>query len=136
MEQVSAIFEHAYMCGDKPTDTVHSIYYDPARVKEFEKLFDLEEKGRALAAAHKVMPHRIQVIHWRILHYHTMWCEMVAKAMIEKCKGNDAESLKLWKSLVAEFSQNDVILEKYFDMSLAAVSFNRLLAANQPATDF
>lgn len=136
MEQVSAIFEHAYMCGDMPTDREHSIYYDPNRVKEFEKMFALAEKGRAMAAEHKVMPHRIQVIHWRILHYHTLWCEIVAKAMIEKCKGNDAESLKLWKSLVAEFSKNDVILEKYFDMSLAAVSFNRLLTAVQPATDF
>ena len=136
MEQVSAIFEHAYMCGDKPTDNVHSIYFDPARVKEFEKMFELAKKGRELAAAHKQMPHRIQVIHWRIMHFHTMWCEMVAKAMIEKCQGKDVESLKLWKSLVAEFSQYDIVLEKYFDMSLAAVSFNRLLAAVQPATDF
>ena len=136
MEQVSAIFEHAYMCGDKPTDKVHSIYYDPARVKEFEKMFDLAKKGRELAAAHKQMPHRIQVIHWRILHFHTMWCEMVAKAMIEKCQGRDVESLKLWKELVADFSQYDIVLEKYFDMSLAAVSFNRLLNAVQPATDF
>jgi hypothetical protein len=99
-------------------------------------MFALAKKGRELAAAHKQMPHRIQVIHRRLLHYHTMWCEMVAKAMIVKCQGQDAEALKLWKSLVADFSQYDVVLEKYFDMSLAAVSFNRLLAANQPATDF
>ena len=136
MNRVSDIFEHAYMCGDKPTDQIHSIYYDPARVAEFEKMAALAEEGRALAAQHKVMPHRIQVIHWRLLHYHTMWCEMVAKAMIQKCLGNDAEALKLWKELVADFSQYDIVLEKYFDMSLAAVSFNRLLSAVQPATDF
>ena len=135
-DKMSELFDHAYMCGDKATSKEHSIYYDPQRATNFDAVMELAEEGRALSAAHKPMPHRIQAIHWQLMKYHADWCVLVAKAMKEKCLGNDAEAQQVWKDSIAQFSAHDVFLDPWFDMSLAAVSIARVLRAVRPVADF
>lgn len=135
-DRISELFDHAYMCGDKPTDREHSIYYDPARVERFDAIKELAKEGEALSAAHKHRPTRMQTIHWRLMRYHAKWCVLVADAMTEKCLGNDEAAQKTWKASVDQFSQYDVILDPWFDMSQAAVSFNRIMRAVKPIADF
>jgi len=134
--KLSQLFDHAYMCGDKPTDPTQSIYYDPARITDFEEVHNVAAQGRALAAAHKKMPHRVQVMHWRMLDRHTEWCDLIADCMIAKCKGQDALSQEMWKKAVDTFSKYDMELDKWFDMSLAAVSYTRVMKAKKPTQDF
>jgi len=135
-DQMSELFDHAYMCGDKPTSKDHSIYYDPARAARFDQVAVLAEEGRKLSVTHNRMPHRIQAIHWKLMRFHADWCVLVAKAMKEKCLGNDQEAIALWKQSVDAFSPNDLYLDPWFDMSQAAVSFNRLMRAVRPIADF
>ena len=135
-EALSKLFDHAYMCGDLQVDPNESIYFDPSRVEVFEQVHNVTAQGRALAAAHKNMPHRMQVMHWRLLNRHTQWCDLVADCMIAKCKGQDALAQEMWKKAVDQFSKYDFELDKWFDMSLAAVSFNRVMKAKKPAADF
>lgn len=135
-EKLSQLIDHSYMCGDKQIDPTQSIYYDPERVKDFEQVHNLAAQGRALAAAHKQMPHRIQVMHWRMLDRHTEWCDLIADCMIAKCKGQDVLAQEMWKKAVDQFSKYDMELDKWFDMSLAAVSYNRIMKAKKPTADF
>lgn len=135
-QKMTDLFDHAYMCGDKSADPNEGVYYDPARVANFQAVCELAQEGRALAAAHKNMPHRVQVIHWRLMQYHARWCELIAGAMSEKCQGHHDEAKKKWKESINEFSQHDIVLDPWFDMSMAAVSFNRVMAAVKPTQDF
>lgn len=135
-ETMSRLFDHAYMCGDRPTDKAHSIYYDPSRVKNFDEVIALCEKGRAMSAAHRVMPERMQSVHWQLMNWHADWCTAVAKVMKEKCVGNDEAALAQWTEFVEEFSRYDAKLTRWFDMSLATLSFNRLLKVQQITKDF
>ena len=136
-EKMSELFDHPFMCGDKSVDLSKSIFYDPARVKNFEAVKQLAQEGRLMSATHRPMPHnRMQAIHWQLMEYHAAWCELVATAMSAKCQGQDKESQKIWKRAVNEFSKHDVLLDPWFDMSLAAVSIARMVAAMQPIRDF
>lgn len=135
-EKLSELFDHAYMCGDLQTDPAQSIYYDPSRVRDFEEVHNVTAQGRALAAAHKKMPHRMQVMHWRLLDRHTEWCDLIADCMIAKCKGQDILAQEMWKKAVDTFGKYDLELDKWFDMSLAAVSYNRIMKAKKPTADF
>ena len=136
-EKMSRLFDHAFMCGDLSVDTSKSIFYDPARVENFEAVKQLAQEGRVLSATHRPMPHnRMQAIHWQLMQYHAAWCELVATAMSAKCRGEDKEAQKIWKRSVNEFSKHDVLLDPWFDMSLAAVSIARVVAAMQPIKDF
>lgn len=135
-EALSKLIDHAYMCGDNQVDPTQSIYYDPDRVKDFEQVHTLAAEGRALAAAHKAMPHRVQVMHWRMLDRHTEWCDLIADCMIAKCKGQDELSQQMWKKAVDSFSKYDLELDKWFDMSLASVSYTRIMKAKKPTADF
>ena len=135
-EKMSELFDHAYMCGDKPTSRDHSIYYDPQRVKNFDAVVELAKVGRSLPASHKPMPHRIQAIHWQLMKFHADWCVIVANCMKEKCLGNDQAAKDLWFESIAQFGQHDIFLDPWFDMSLAAVSIRRLLFAVRPVADF
>ena len=135
-EKLSQLFDHSYMCGDKQVDPTQSIYYDPSRVEAFEQVHNIAAQGRVLAAAHKKMPHRMQMIHWRLLERHTEWCDLIADCMIAKCKGQDVLAQEMWKKSVDSFGKYDLELDKWFDMSLAAVSYNRIMKAKKPTADF
>lgn len=135
-EALSKLIDHSYMCGDQQVDPTQSIYYDPSRVKDFEQVHNLAAQGRALAAAHKKMPHRIQTMHWRMLALHTEWCDLIADCMIAKCKGQDVLAQEMWKKTVDTFGKYDMELDRWFDMSLAAVSYTRIMKAKKPTADF
>jgi hypothetical protein len=134
-EKMSELFDHAYMCGDKGVDPEYSIYYNPAHVKNLEAVKELTKEGIAMSDAHKVMPTRVQTIHWRLMRYHAMWCVLIADAMIEKCQGHDKEAIAKWKESVDHFSQYDVILDPWFDMSQASVSYRWIMRASQSTHD-
>jgi len=134
-EKMSELFDHAYMCGDKGADPNYSIYYNPAHKKNLEAVKELTKEGLAMSDAHKVMPTRVQTIHWRLMRYHAMWCVLIADAMIEKCQGHDQAAIAKWKESVDHFSQYDVILDPWFDMSQASVSYRWIMRAAKNTKD-
>ena len=70
---------------------------------------------------------KVQTVCWRLLLRHTQWCEGLAEAFIEKCKGNNEEANQLFDRFVKEFGQHDFELERYFDFGLAVKSFENIL---------
>ena len=121
--------------GPTGVDPEYSIYYNPAHVKNLEAVKELTKEGLAMSDAHKVMPTRLQTIHWRLMRYHAMWCVLIADAMIEKCQGHDKEAIAKWKESVDHFSQYDVILDPWFDMSQASVSYRWIMRASKSTHD-
>ena len=135
-EKMSALFDHTYMCGDRSANPAISIYYDPSRIKNFDEVIALTEEGKKMAAAHREMPERIQTVHWQIMRWHAMWVRGIAEAMKKKCIGHDEEAQEIWKEFAEDFSRYDTKLTRWFDMSLAVLSFNRVMKAIKPTKDF
>ena len=136
LQKISELFDHKYMCGEKPTSGTRSIYYDPSRVANFDAVIDIAKQMEVYAHEHRVQPLRIRSVHWQLLEHHARWCMIVADVMKVKCCGDDEESMARWKELIGEFGKYDFELDRYFDMSLASHSFNQILKKVKPAADF
>ena len=44
--------------------------------------------------------------------------------------------MQMWKQAVDTFGKYDLELDKWFDLSLAAIGYNRLMKAKRPTADF
>lgn len=134
--KISELFDHGYMCGEKGIDPSQSIYYDPARVANFDAVIELAKEMETIAHDHRTMPFRIQSVHWQLLAHHARWCIALAQVMKVKCCGHDEEAKEKWKETIGDFSKYDVELDSYFDMSLAAYSYRQVMSKIKPTVNF
>ena len=127
LENISAAFDHAYLCGERSADAAKGELYNPEHAKDLEKVCQYTTEIRELANAHLAMPTRPQTVCWRLLRRHAQWCEGLAEVFMEKCKGNNEEANQLFDRFVKDFGQHDFELERYFDFGLAVKSLENIL---------
>ena len=118
LKAISDTFDFAYMEGCCSKDKRISGYYDPERVPQLEKLFELAARERALAAKHLRMPNRPQTVSWRLLTRHAEMVEWFAKIMICKAKGQNYKAVELAKQYQHEFGKYEYEIERYYDHCL------------------
>lgn len=119
LDRISQTFDFAYMEGAKSADTAISEYYDPERVSQLEKVYELTAAERALVKNHLNMPYRPQTVSWRLLMRHAEYCERFAAMMIEKAKGNNHKAVELAQEFADEFGKYELEMERYYDHGLA-----------------
>lgn len=127
LENISAAFDHAYMCGERYTDATRGELYNPEHAKNLEKVKVFTAEIRELVKTHLVMPTRAQTVCWRLLLRHAEWCENLAEVFIEKCQGHDDEAVALFEQFTKDFGKYDFELERYFDFGLAVKSLENIL---------
>ena len=118
MKAISDTFDFAYMEGVRSKDKRISTYYDPERVPQLEKLFELAARERALANKHLRMPNRPRTVSWRLLIRHAEMVEWFAKIMICKAKGQNYKAIELAKQYEREFGKYEFEIERYYDHCL------------------
>ena len=118
LKAISDTFDFAYMEGVRSKDKRISTYYDPERVPQLEKLFELAARERALANKHLRMPNRPQTVSWRLLIRHAEMVEWFAKIMICKAKGQNYKAIELAKQYEREFGKYEFEIERYYDHCL------------------
>ena len=119
LQQVSDAFDFGWISGEKRTDPAKTVYYDPARVPQLEKIFQLAEKARQIVKAHPVMATRPQYVSMRLLWHHAAYIEGVAACMIAKAKGEDEQAMALARDFCHSFGQREFEIERYYDHELA-----------------
>ena len=132
---ISEAFGEKYMAGEDSADPKMGTHYNPSRVPYLEKVKELAEAARQLAATHKVMPTRPQTLAYRHLNHHAEYCELLADVFIAKCQGDTSKAVELMKKLNIEFGRHDYELERYFDFCLAVRTLE-VLAKQMPAIEF
>ncbi len=118
LKAISDTFDFAYMEGTCSKDKRISTYYDPERVPQLEKLFELAARERALAKKHLNMPTRPQTVSWRLLNRHAELVERFAEIMIAKAKGQNYKAIELAKQYEREFGRYELEIERYYDHCL------------------
>jgi transcriptional regulator of met regulon len=127
LENISASFDHAYLCGDRSADIARGELYNPEHAKDLEKVKELTAGIREVIKTHMVMPVRAQTVCWRVLLRHAEWSDLLSEVFIEKCKGNNEEALARFDVLIETFGNYDMELERYFDFGLAIQSLQNIL---------
>lgn len=119
LQKISDAFDFAYMEGTKSADKRVSCYYDPARVPQLEKIFELAALERNLVQKHLNMPYRPQTVSWRLLLRHAEYVEKWAQLMIEKARGNNYKAVELSNAFCGDFGRYEMEIQRYYDHSLA-----------------
>lgn len=119
LKEISDTFDFGCMEGVKSKDKRISDFYDPERVPQLEKLYELAAQERAMANKHLNMPCRPQTVSWRLLLRHAEFCERFADIMIAKAKGQNYKAIELAKEYQREFGKYELEIERYYDHCLA-----------------
>ena len=119
LEKISQAFDFHYMEGAKTVDPEISSYYNPQHIPSLEKVFEYIAMERNLAQKHLNMPYRPQTVSWRLLLRHAEYCDLFAKMMIEKAKGNNFHAIELANEFKKEFGKYETEIERYYDHGLA-----------------
>lgn len=120
LKAISDAFDFAYMEGTRSKDPKISSFYDPERVPQLERVYELAAQERAIAAKHMNMPARPQTVSWRLLIHHARFCEGMASVMIAKAKGENYKAVELAKTAAHDMGKHELEIERYYDHCLAA----------------
>ena len=119
LKAISDAFDFAYMEGERSTNKNISDFYDPERVPQLEKLYELAARERAMANKHLNMPSRPQTVSWRLLLRHAEYCEHFAGILLAKAKGHNYKAVALAKEFFDSFGKYELEIERYYDHALA-----------------
>ena len=119
LQKISDTFDYRYMEGECSKDPRISDFYDPERVPQLQKLFELAALERNLANKNLCQEYRPQTVSWRLLLRHAEYVEKWAQIMIEKALGNNFRAQELAKAFCDDFGKYELEMERYYDHSLA-----------------
>ena len=119
LQKISDAFDFAYMEGECSADSAVSDFYDPERVPQLKKLFELAALEKNMVSKHLDMEYRPQTVSWRLLLRHAEYVEKWAQIMIEKAEGNNFVAVELATKFCADFGKYEIERERYYDHSLA-----------------
>ncbi len=119
LEKISDAFDFSYMEGECSKDKEISLYYDPNRTEKLAEIPKICKELRALAEEHLIMPTRPETISWRLLTYHSEYCELWCEILMKKAVGEDVEARNLAREFCDKFGVHEVEIERYYDHSLA-----------------
>ena len=127
LDRITEAFCHKYMTGELSVDPEKGAFFNPDRVKPLSQVKAIAEEMREIAKDHMMMPTRPQTVAWRIILWHTEYCEGLAEVMMEKCIGHNMEALDLLNKFKDEFGKYDFELERYFDFGMFMHSFTNVI---------
>ena len=135
LQGISDAFGEKYMAGEDSADPARGTHYNPARVKELARVDELAAVARELAAKHRVMPHRVQSLAYRLLERHAEYCQKLAPVFIAKCQGYDKLAVEKMLEFDADFGRHDFELERWLDFGLAARTLE-IVAKEMPLIEY
>ena len=131
LQGISNAFDFAFMEGTCSKNPQLSDFYDPERVPQLEKVFELAARERSLAKKHLNMPTRPQTVSWRLLLRHAAYCEYVVKILIAKAKGHNYKAIELFNEMAENFGAYELEMETYYDHGLACRALQHIVRRPQ-----
>ena len=115
LEQISVLFDHKYMEGERSADSEKGAYYNPPHAENLKSIKEVTARERELAEKYFPCPIRVQTVSMRLLQLHAEYCDLAAEIMIEKALGNNEQAHQLWKSMCHQFGRHEIEIERYYD---------------------
>ena len=115
LERLGNAFSHSYFSGDRNHGTSRTEWYSPEQVPSLQTVKDIVSEGRELIKAHYNSDYRVRTVSVRLLEFHALYAELVAKAMIEKAQGNDDAAEALMTEARIECGKYEVQFERWYD---------------------
>ena len=123
--RLGEIYEHKYIAGDKYADRGDSRYYSPEHAEKMRGVYALSEEFKPFFESHKNMPMRAQTVAMRLLRRYAKLWESMAKPLILKAYGADAEAKEAYLAVLDEIGKHEVEDERWFDLHQFGMAYDR-----------
>ena len=127
LEDVTRVFDFAYMEGEKSEHPAWGAYYNPSHAKALEQVSPLAQRARELAAEHSVMPTRPQTVSYRLLGVLAKYMELLAPVLTQKALGEDEKAKELLAAFIQESGKLELPWERYFDHFMVAKNVSAIV---------
>ena len=130
LEDVTRVFDFAYMEGEKSEKPEWGVYYSPSHAKALEVVPTLAERARNLAAEHSNMPTRPQTVSYRLLGVLAKYMELLVPVLTQKALGEEEKAKELLAEFIHESGKLELPWERYFDHFMVAKNIGAII--NKP----
>ena len=124
LEKISELFSSEYVSGLLSENAEAGNRYNPSKESDFIQVQKLSAEFRAFIEKQTDISTRVGSISYRLLYLYTKYCEGLAGAFIPKCKGDDELARELFAEFLRDFGKYELEIERYYDQSLVAYSFD------------
>ena len=116
LESVSKLYHFGYIGGEIAENDAKSAYYAPSfaeKIKdEYPKILDT---GRALCKKYHDSKRRVGTVSIRLLESHITYLDYLFRMTVEKARGNDGESARIFLEFREHFGALEPEMRRYFD---------------------
>jgi hypothetical protein len=126
LTELSEAFDHFYLMKRRSKDETVSPFYNPDKMKDFAKVPEIVEKGRAIIKKYYNSDIRVQTASVRLLEVHLVFAEYYAKALYSKCQGKDDEAFEKFEELRLELGKYEAEFEGRYDFNLAMLALKQI----------
>ena len=117
LQAISDAFNHKYMSGEMSIDPDRGPHYNPGHAESLAKVEKLADDLIAFVETLEY-EHRVEYLGWKLLTFHAKYCKEVAKMLIVKCQGNNAQAIEMFAQFLLDFGKHDIEIERWFDFGL------------------
>ena len=137
LEGIEGAIDIRYLSGELSSDKEIGKYYNPALAEDFGKVEAICDEAEKAVKAHYNMPFRAQTVSVRLIERHIEYCRRLARALIQKCRGEDDAAKAEFKGLWDAFNRYEFEMEANYDHSLCMAALNAVFntPSNIPTGD-
>ena len=128
---VGDAFGFGYMEGEESRDLAVSKFYDPTRADKLRAVGELCRRGEEIFASITPSSERVRVMSMKLLREFNSYAEKLAKLMIIKAEGREAEAIEEFERFRAEISEREAYMEKLFDFNYAMEAVRSIIKGRQ-----
>ncbi len=116
LSDISNAFKFDYITGEGSSDMDRSAFYCPDYADSLEAAIPaILEKGKRLVEKYYNYDERVRTVSVRLIEKHILFTDYYARAIIEKSRGNDEASSRIFYEWRKVFGKMEYELRRYFD---------------------
>ena len=124
--ELADAMDYKLMVRKKSSDPDISPYYNPAEVENLRKVPHIVSRGRKLIDEHSNSDIRVQTVATRLLSYHAIYAEGLAKAMEYKVVGDDTRASETFNEMMRVLGAAEPYIERYFDFTQCQLGMRQI----------
>ena len=126
LKELSDTFDHFYLMKRRSKDETVSFYYNPDKIKDFERVPEIVARGREIIKKYYNSDIRVQTASVRLLEVHATFAEYYARALYCKCQGDDSAAQEKFGELRLELGKYEAEFEGRYDFNLSILALKQI----------
>ena len=128
--EIADCFGQKYLEGEEGDVGETSKYVSLERAKKLRRAKSVIDNSSELITSHYNSPYRIRTVSLKLLEYHAVYCNLLAKALAYKANREDDKAIDAFYEFKKEMCKREMEIERYFELFLCMRQCERIIKSN------